>query len=121
MRSGESEVPEQRVRRVLAQLGADADSAPDVPPAVMARIGAALRAAPPPPAHASFSGRPRMSRLRVIWLVIGLGAVAALLALGIAVSLHTSPAPRFPSGPTADKMTVSQTPADTPPPVVTRP
>ena len=121
MRSGESEVPEQRVRRALARLGADAHSAPDVPPAVMARIGAALRAAPPLPAHAPVSGRPRMSRLRVIWLVIGLSAVAALLAVGIAVLLHTPPAPRFPSGPTAEKMTVSRTPADTPKPVVTRP
>lgn len=118
MRGGDTEVPEERVRRALAQLGTDADSAPDVPPAVMARIGAALRAAPPP-AHAS--GRPQMNRLRVIALVLGIGAAAALLAVGIAAALHTAPAPRFPSGPTAEKITVSKMPAETPKPVVTRP
>ncbi len=36
------------VRRELSSLGSDSASAPAVPPAVMARIGAALRDAEPP-------------------------------------------------------------------------
>ena len=117
MRGDEAEPPEERVRRALGRLGADADSAPEVPTAVTARIGAALRSAPTPPGalHAQ-TGRPRF-----IALVVGVGAVVAAAAVGIAILLHTSPAPRFPSGPTAEKMTVSRAPADTPNPVVTRP
>ncbi len=42
----------------LLDLGTDAASAPDVPAAVTARIGAALRAAPPPPAHAASTALP---------------------------------------------------------------
>ncbi len=116
MRGDEAEPPEERVRRALGRLGADADSAPEVPTAVTARIGAALRSAPTPPAHSTATGRPRF-----IALVVGVGAVVAAAAVGIAILLHTSPAPRFPSGPTAEKMTVSHAPADTPNPVVTRP
>ena len=37
-----------RVRRELADLGGDTASAPDVPAAVTARLGAALRAQPAP-------------------------------------------------------------------------
>lgn len=37
-----------RVRRHLSALGVDSASAPDVPADVTARIGAALRSAPPP-------------------------------------------------------------------------
>jgi hypothetical protein len=53
--------------------------------------------------------------------VVGIGAALAATAVGIAMLLHTAPSPRFPSGPTAEKMTVSPVPADTPKPVVTRP
>ena len=116
MRGDEAEPPEERVRRALGRLGADADSAPAVPTAVTARIGAALRSAPTSPAHSTATVRPRF-----VALVVGVGAVVAAAAIGIAILLHTSPAPRFPSGPTAEKMTVSRAPADKPNPVVTRP
>ena len=62
----------ERVRRDLAELGSDAASAPDVPPDVTARGGrrAAGRACPPS------LRRPRLRRLQVLGLVVGLGAVA---------------------------------------------
>ena len=119
MRGDEAEPVEERVRRALGRLGEGADSAPEVPTAVTARIGAALRSAPAPPAHSTAPGRPWS-----IALVVGVGAVVAVVAaaaVGIAILLHTSPAPRFPSGPTAERMTISHAPADTPNPVVTRP
>ncbi len=62
-----------------------------------------------------------MSRRRVVALVVGIVAAAVALALGLALLLHSSPAPRFPSGPTAETITVSRPPADTPNPVVTHP
>jgi hypothetical protein len=48
MREDEAELLEERVRRALGRLGTDTDTAPEVPAAVTARIGAALRCAPPP-------------------------------------------------------------------------
>ena len=121
MRGGETELSEERVQHALAQLGTDSASAPDVPAAVTARIVAALRATPAPPAHASGAGLPRLSRLRVILLLVGIAALAAAAVTGIAILLHGAPAHRFPSGPTAEKITVSGAPADTPKAVVTRP
>ncbi|OBA87290.1 hypothetical protein A5662_26240 [Mycobacteriaceae bacterium 1482268.1] len=115
---GDSGQPEERVRQALAELGADPASAPEVPAPVTARIGAALRAASPP-AHTA--APPRLSRLRIIALVVGIGAAVAAAAVGIAMLTHSGPAPRFPSGPTAEKITVSTSPADTPKPVVKRP
>jgi hypothetical protein len=115
---------EERVRQALAHLGSDAASAPEVPAGVTARIGAALRAAPQPAAHAVTSGLPRLGRLRVVALVVGVGAAAAVLVLGVVTLLHNAPStPAFPSGPTAERITVSahKTPADTPKGVVTRP
>ena len=116
MREGEAELPEERVRHALGRLGADHASAPDVPPAVTARIGAALRSASPPPAHAAAAGR-----FGWIALVVAIGAVLAAVAVCLAVVLHTGPAPRFPTGPTAEKMTVPQKHVDTPAPAVTGP
>ena len=110
------------MRRALTHLGTDSESAPDVPHAVTARIAAALRTAPPPPAHAA-AGLPRLSSLRILALAIGIGAVTAAVAVGVAMLLHSAPAAHFPSGPTADKITVSlsKAPDDTPKAVVTRP
>jgi hypothetical protein len=122
MRRGEAGLPEERVRRALTHLGTDSESAPDVPTAVTARIGAALRTAPPPPAHTA-AGLPRMSPLRILALAVGIGAVTTAVAVGAAMLLHSAPAARFPSGPTADKITVSvsKAPDDIPKAVVTRP
>jgi hypothetical protein len=115
---------EERVKQALARLGTDAASAPDVPSGVTARIGAALRAAPRPPSHSVTSDLPRRSRLRVAVLIVGVAAAAAAVVVGVVTLLHSaSPAPAFPTGPTADRITVSvpRSPADTPKGVVTRP
>jgi hypothetical protein len=113
---------EDRVRRELAHLGTDAASASDVPAGLTARIGAALRAAPQPAAHTTTAGRPR-SRLRIVALVAGVGAAAAVVVVGVVTLLHSGPAaPAFPSGPTAERITVSapKSSGDTPKAVVTR-
>ncbi len=120
MPAGETEVPEDRVRDALARLGSDSDSAPDVPASVMDRMHAALRAAPPP-AHAATPGLSVRGRWRLLALVVGVGAATAAAAVGLAMLLHSTPSPRFPSGPTAEKITVTRTPAGPPQPVVTRP
>ena len=118
---GRPELPEERVRRALAHLGADEASAPDVPGGLTARIGAALRAAPA--AHAART-KPRLGRLQLIGVIVGVGAAAAAITIG-ALALRDSPPPArtFPAGPTADKITVSapRLPGDTPKTVVTRP
>lgn len=121
MPGDETDVPEDRVRDALAQLGSDSDSAPDVPAGVMNRMHAALRAAPPPPAHAAARGIAPSTRWRLIALVVGIGAAATAAALGLVMALHSTPSPRFPSGPTAEKITVSRPPADTIWSGVTRP
>ena len=117
MRADDAGLRQERVRSALARLGADTASAPEVPAAVTSRISSALRAARQPPAHSSSA----VISARFVALVVGIGAVVAAAAVGIAMLLHTPPAPRFPSSPTAEKMTVSPRPADTPKPVVTRP
>src|SRR5215213_923745 len=86
-----------RVRRDLADLAADESSAPGVPPAVTARIGAALHADRP---------APKIPRLG---LVIGLGAILFAVVLG-GVMLTRDPAPTWSSGPTAERITVSRAP-----------
>lgn len=91
----------ERVRRELALLGRDDASAPEVPAAVTARIGAALRAAP---AHRV--GRPRLGRAQRLGLVIGLAAVLAGAVVGASMLLR-KPASPFPAGPTARSITVS--------------
>jgi len=117
--SGDAGLPQERVRRALGRLGTDADSAPPVPPGITARIADALRAAPP--AHAARS-TPRVGRLRIIGLIIGIGAAAALIVCTLL--MHSSPrTPPFPTGPTAERMTlpVSSVTPDTPKAVNTPP
>ncbi len=119
---GRPELPDERVRRALAHLGADAASAPDVPGTLTARIGAALRAAPA--AHAITRTKSRLGRLQLIGVIVGVCAVAAAITIGaLALRDNAPPARTFPAGPTADKITVSapRSPGDTPKTVVTRP
>ena len=116
MHAGDTDLPDDGVRQALARLGTDSASAGEVPAAVTARIGAALRAAPPP-AH---SATARLRPLRVVALVAGIGALLGAVALALA-ALHDAPGPRFPAGPTADRITVSSNPAYTPNSMVTRP
>ncbi|MFI5506121.1 hypothetical protein ACIA48_01540 [Mycobacterium sp. NPDC051804] len=92
----------ERVRRDLAELGADAASAPDVPPEVTARVVAALRAQP---AHTV--RRAPLRRLQVLGLVVGLGATVAGAIVGVTM-LGRPDASRFPAGPTAEKITVDR-------------
>jgi hypothetical protein len=98
-----------RVRRALADLGSDEDSAPDVPVAVTARIGAALRAAP---AHSVRRSAP-LRRLQIFGLAAGLGAAVVAVILG-GLMLVRDPAPTRSAGPTAESITVSRPPRDIP-------
>ncbi|WP_199178297.1 hypothetical protein [Mycobacterium hubeiense] len=107
--SDEPITPEQseRVRRELARLGTDDASAPAIPPAVSARVLAALRAAPP--AHAERG--PRLRRLQLAGAVLGLCAVAA--GIGVGVAMLTRDSSSGASGPaaelTAERITVTPT------------
>lgn len=89
------------VRRELAALAADPDSAPHVPAAVSARVLTALRASDP--AH---TDRPLRGRRGALWC----GVAAALTALGVgAVALTgTHPTPTRSTGPTAEQITVAR-------------
>lgn len=95
----------ERVRRELARLGTDEATAPDVPAAVTARVGAALQAASAHPAHSI--RRPRLRWLQVIGLVIGLGAVLVGIIVGASM-LARGPSPPLSAGPTAERITVSR-------------
>jgi hypothetical protein len=119
MQGGESGRTGERVREALVRLGADSASAPQVPDSVTARIAAALRAAPPTPAHTT--AQPRPSRLRIIALSVGIVAAAAAVVIALGLLLQAPSESRLPSGPTAEKMTAPTTPADTSKAVVTPP
>ncbi|AFM20001.1 hypothetical protein Mycch_5317 [Mycolicibacterium chubuense NBB4] len=95
------------VRRELAHLGSDAASAPPVPAAVTARVGAALRSAAPPPGN-HLRGRPALTRAQAAVLAIGIGAGVLAAGIGL-VMLNRDPAPRYPAGPTASQITVTPT------------
>lgn len=109
--TGPEDAAVDRTRAALAALGADPDSAPDVPPEVTARITTALHnahtvAAPPrsdTPAHAA---RPRTHPARLLAACCGLAAVAALIAVGTAALLRGSGT--TPSAPiSANRITVA--------------
>jgi hypothetical protein len=96
-----------RVRREVAALGSDGSSAPEVDPAVVNRIGAALRAQ-----HAVGRGRlPRSARLAVA--VTGLTAVAVAAWLGTR-ALITAPASTTSRPTTIEHITVSRPPQTIP-------
>ncbi|MGE2718910.1 hypothetical protein [Mycolicibacterium celeriflavum] len=101
----------ERVRRGLARLADDEASAPDVPSHVTERIGAALRSASTP-GHAV--ERPRLRRVHVLGLVIGLVAAVAGVVIGT-LMLMREPAPRLSQpGLTAERITVSRPPPSVP-------
>ncbi|OBB23220.1 hypothetical protein [Mycolicibacterium elephantis] len=93
-----------RVRDELARLNRDEASAPEVPDTVTARVVAALRTAGRDPAHSARP--PRLRRLQVIGLFIGIGAAVAGVVVGVAMLTDAPPAPRD-TGPTARSITVS--------------
>ena len=103
-----------RVRRDLADLGADDASAPDVPAELTARVGAALQAAP----RHQPAGQPKHSvrhtpRWQRVALVAGAGAAVVGAVVG-ALMLVRDPAPTRSVGPTAESITVSRSPVDLP-------
>ncbi|WP_375482831.1 hypothetical protein [uncultured Mycobacterium sp.] len=103
------------VRRDLAALGADSQSAPDTPPDVVARITAALRSATGParPSGAAHALRPHSRPTRIAAAAAGVAAAVAAIGVGTVALLH-SPAPT-PSAPsTARHITVSRPPATIP-------
>src|SRR5580693_1464628 len=82
-----------QVRSDVAAVGADPASAPDTPPAVTARISAALRSASgPATGGAAHSVRPHMRPARLIAGVAGFSAVVAAIGFGTA-ALVNAPAP----------------------------
>jgi hypothetical protein len=103
----------QRVRHDVAAAGDD--PAPDVAPAVNARISAALRSAPPPhDGGATHSARPRVrTGGKVVAVGAGVGAAVAAAVVG-ALALVNAPEPT-PSAPvTAEHITVSTPPMTIP-------
>jgi hypothetical protein len=102
-----------RVRRELGKLGSDAVSAPDVPPAVTARVIAALRAESDSSTAAHTVRRPPLRRPQLVGLVIGLGAALAGAIVGASM-LGRDAAPSYPVGPTAEQITVARPAATIP-------
>ncbi len=100
-----------RVRRDVARLGGDAASAPEVPAALVARIGAGLaaRATPPNdvvPARGSDAAHAPGARLRTVAAATGLGAVIAAGVIGTAMLTRSAPHRPLATGPTASSMKV---------------
>jgi hypothetical protein len=99
-----------RVRSDVAAVGADPASAPETPPAVAARISAALRSASnSSTGGAAHSARPHMRPARLIAGVAGACAVLAAIGLGTA-ALVNAPAPTPSTQKTAEHITVSTPP-----------
>jgi hypothetical protein len=99
-----------QVRCDVATLGADTASAPDVPPAVTARISAALTSEDSRARDgATHSARPRIRPARLAAGVAGVGAVLAAIGVGTAALLNApEPVPSTPA--TAEHITVSTPP-----------
>ncbi len=97
--AGDDAAVAERVRRDLAEL-ADEASAPEPPADVTARVITALRSQP---AHSI--RRPRLRRLQVLGLVVGVCAALAGAIIGVR-TLMDDPAPPLAVGPQAEKITV---------------
>lgn len=106
-----------RVRRDVAAVGADPDSAPDPPPEVVGRVSATLRSTGPgsgesaaPPAH---TARPRIRPGRTLAAAAGLCAVLAAIGFGTIALLHApEPAPDTPGD--IQHITLSTSPMEIP-------
>ena len=99
-----------RVRSDLAELGTDAQSAPEVPPEVTTRISAALRAASVP-THAA---RGTTTRWRPVVAVVGVAAAVAAACVGTLMLMRPSPTPARNAAPTVSSITVAGPAADFP-------
>jgi hypothetical protein len=111
-----------RVRRDVARLGGDAASAPEVPAALTARVGAELASRPTPSnevvarrgpdtAHAA---RAPGARLRDVAAAAGVAAVIAAGVIGTAMLTRSEPGPPLGTGPTASSMKVPRPPGGVP-------
>ncbi len=99
-----------RVRSDVAAVGTDPASAPDPPPAVTARISAALRSASgSSTGGAAHSARPHTRPARLIAGVAGACAVVAAIGLGTA-ALVNAPTPIPSTQITAEHITLSTPP-----------
>lgn len=99
-----------RVRSDVAAVGADPASAPDTPPAVAARLSAALRSASSSSTGgAAHLARPHMRPARLIAGAAGACAVLAAIGLGTA-ALVNAPTPTPSTQHTAEHITVSTPP-----------
>jgi hypothetical protein len=107
-----------RVRRDVAELGADAASAPEVPPDVTAGISAALTSATSADhrqkrAGVAHSARPHLRPTRLVAGIAGVGAVVAAVGVGTAALINApEPTPSAPA--TAEHITVSTPPMTIP-------
>lgn len=105
-----------RVRRDLAGLAWDADSAPDVPDDVTARIADALRAAdaPPRPGARHVVRRVRPPRLRTVAVIAGVAATVVGIGLAVATLGGDDAVPS--ARDTVDRITATAGPGDFPVP-----
>ncbi|OBJ51847.1 hypothetical protein [Mycobacterium sp. 1423905.2] len=102
----------QQVRHDVAAVGADPDSAPEVPAAVTDKVSAALRSAPST-TGAAHAARPPLRPARIAAGIAGLVAVAVAIWVGTTALLREPPpAPSAPT--TAQHITVSTPPATIP-------
>src|ERR1700754_1170892 len=100
-----------QVRRDVAAVGADPESAPEPPAGVTARISESRRSAVPDgaPGMATHSARPRLRPARIAAGAAGVGALLAAIGFGTAALLNApEPAPSTPT--TAEHITVSTPP-----------
>lgn len=93
-----------RVRGEVAAVTADQASAPHTPPALVAKISAALRSAGSP--AAAHCARPRTHPAKIVAGIAGFSAIAAAIGLGTAALLGTPSS--TPSTPIAEHITVSR-------------
>jgi hypothetical protein len=105
-----------RVRRDLAGLAWDADSAPDVPDDVTARIADALRAADAPsrPGARHAVRRVRPPRLRTVAVIAGVAAT--VVGIGVAVATLGGDDAVPSARDTVDRITATAGPGDFPVP-----
>ncbi|MCV7029383.1 hypothetical protein [Mycobacterium sherrisii] len=100
-----------QVRRDVAAVGADPQSAPEPPATMTARIAGALR--DDHAATAAHSARPGIRPAKIFAGLAGIGAALAAVAFGTAALLHEQPA--APSTPTTiEHITVSTPPMTIP-------
>jgi hypothetical protein len=100
-----------QVRCDVAAVGADPGSAPEMPPAVAAKLSTALQSAGSTGSAggAAHSARPHLRPAKIVAGAAGLSAVLAAAAVGT-VALVTAPTPTPSTEATIDRITISTPP-----------